>query len=223
MNQNRFFIILGIAALIVATYLLANAVGPEVSAVSISDSPVGMGELRLQEASQASALLPVGMGNLRRLEASQSSAISPVGMGELRRLESEQTKSTTEGSGLSPQALEAWAARYAGQAESPIGISPSDQLEQQAWAGLYVGENLPYRSAAPAELLTSNSGLSPQALAAWSARYAGQAKSLGGGLSQKAIDAWSARYAGQAKPLAEGPPQRCLTPGRPGTQVRRNR
>ena len=145
--------------------------------VSISDSPVGMGELRLQEASQASALLPVGMGNLRRLEASQSERdLTGRDGGAAPARIWRQTKSTTEGSGLSPQALDAWAARYAGQAESPIGISPSDQLEQQAWAGLYVGENLPYRSAAPAEALTGSSGLSPQALAAWSARYAGQAK-----------------------------------------------
>jgi hypothetical protein len=102
MNTNRFFQLLGIAVLIVAAYLLVNAIGPKVGASSSTAAPVGFGELRLFEAKQ-------------NMDINGSSSVSP-------------------------QALDAWGARYAGEAAALGADSGASAKALSAWGARYAGE-----------------------------------------------------------------------------------
>lgn len=95
MLKNRYLIIAGGAILIVAVYLIANAIGPQVGAIS-SQPPVGFGDLRYAEA---------------QLSSSNSSPITSVSMADLRRFELQQSSSNT-GAG---SALDAMRWRTAGR------------------------------------------------------------------------------------------------------------
>jgi hemoglobin-like flavoprotein len=70
---------------------------------------------------------------------------------------------------LNNRALQAWAARYQGQADAFLGVSqPVSQRSLDAWAARYQGQ-------ADAFLADSES-VSQRSLDAWAARYQGLAK-----------------------------------------------
>jgi hypothetical protein len=125
MNRNRFFGLVAIAALIVAVYLVANAVGPKVEATGTTSNPIGIGELRLFEASQSGVV---------------SGSASSVGMGDLQLYEASGVKNLDRGGFLSPQALSAWAARYAGEAAALGAGDGVSAKALAAWAARYEGE-----------------------------------------------------------------------------------
>ena len=125
MLKNRYLIIVVGALLIVAVYLIANAIGPQVGAVS-SQPPVGFGDLRYAES---------------QLSSSNS---SPASMADLRRFELQQSRSSDE----ALAALNAMRWRTAGRnsSSSPLTLESSSSaipeftLAQQAdiarWKGL---------------------------------------------------------------------------------------
>ena len=125
MLKNRYLIIVVGALLIVAVYLIANAVGPQVGAVS-SQPPVGFGDLHYAES---------------QLSSSNS---SPASMADLRRFELQQSRSSDE----ALAALNAMRWRTAGRnsSSSPLTLESSSSaipeftLAQQAdiarWKGL---------------------------------------------------------------------------------------
>ncbi len=69
-------------------------------------------------------------------------------------------KNLNAGSSLSPEALDAWAARYEGQAEALPASRAKDNQELEAWAGIYIGENLSLRSS-----------ITPLPLSAWEVSF----------------------------------------------------
>jgi len=128
MLKNRYLIIVVGALLIVAVYLIANAIGPQVGAVS-SQPPVGFGDLRYAES---------------QLSSSNSAPSSPASMADLRRFELQQSRSSDE----ALAALNAMRWRTAGRnsSSSPLTLESSSSaipeftLAQQAdiarWKGL---------------------------------------------------------------------------------------
>lgn len=142
MNRNRFLDLAILAVLIVAAYLLANAIGPKVGASSTNVSPVGIGELRRFEFS--------GEKNLDRGgflgSSSVASASSLSGGASAKALSAWGARYAAEAvalgadSGASVKALEAWAARYAGEAAALGAGSGASARALAAWAARYEGQ-----------------------------------------------------------------------------------
>ncbi len=79
------------------------------------------------------------------------------------------------------RALDAWSARYQGQAEA-LALRNHSARVLEAWAARYQGQ---------ADALADGEPLSARALDAWFARYNAWA-------TARALNAWAARYQGQA-------------------------